>query len=308
MPFKLLGNLIALLSLLMISGCSVNAADPPMNSQPADAPVKAVPHEITYLSSADKTQQPAMFYAPPTKEPVPLLVALHTWSGDYKQTMYADSVEWCAKNGWAFIHPNFRGPNINPAATGSELVIQDIEDAVQFARQNAAIDEKRIYLVGVSGGGYTALLMAARCPHLWAGVSVWVPITNLADWYAETKKASQHYYKDVAASCGGSPGTSEAVDEEYRKRSPITYLYVKSALPPLDINAGIHDGHTGSVPISHSLKAFNAIAAPEDRVDDGDIQYMVAKRAIPEDLKNPSMMSPTGKMPLYSVLFRVPRD
>ncbi len=33
--------------------------------------------EIRYLSQADKTKQPAMFFAPKSKSPVPLLVLLH---------------------------------------------------------------------------------------------------------------------------------------------------------------------------------------------------------------------------------------
>ena len=41
--------------------------------------------EIKYQSLADQSEQPAMFYAPVSKEPVPLMVALHTWSGNYKQ-------------------------------------------------------------------------------------------------------------------------------------------------------------------------------------------------------------------------------
>ena len=39
--------------------------------------------EIRYPSAADNTPQPAMFYAPDTTNPVPLLVMLHTWSHNY---------------------------------------------------------------------------------------------------------------------------------------------------------------------------------------------------------------------------------
>jgi len=35
---------------------------------------------VTYQTSADNSQQPAMFYAPKTGEPRPLLVGLHSWS------------------------------------------------------------------------------------------------------------------------------------------------------------------------------------------------------------------------------------
>ena len=41
---------------------------------------------------------------------MPLLVALHTWSGSYqsKEPQYAG---WCQQAGWAFVYPNFRGSN-----------------------------------------------------------------------------------------------------------------------------------------------------------------------------------------------------
>ncbi len=40
--------------------------------------------DIEYLSSADNTLQHALFFDPEPREAVPLIVALHTWSGDYK--------------------------------------------------------------------------------------------------------------------------------------------------------------------------------------------------------------------------------
>ena len=67
-------------------------------------------------------------------------------------------------------------------------------------------------------------------------------------------------------SCGGAPGDSAIVDAQYRQRSPLPFLK-NSKQVPLDIAAGIQDGHTGSVPISHSLLAFNEIAtATGDRL------------------------------------------
>tara|TARA_B110000495_G_C22411951_1_gene261794 strand:- start:64 stop:522 length:459 start_codon:yes stop_codon:yes gene_type:complete len=67
-------------------------------------------------------------------------------------------------------------------------------------------------------------------------------------------------------SCGGAPGDNAKVDTQFRQRSPLSFLKNSSKVP-LDIAAGIHDGHTGSVPISHSLLAFNEIAtATGDRL------------------------------------------
>jgi len=235
--------------------------------------------EIRYVSSADKSEQPAMFYAPTSKDAVPLIVALHTWSGNYKQRHHKDVEKWCIKHGWAYIHPNFRGPNKRPEATGSELVVNDIVNAVEYARKTAKIDNSSIYLVGTSGGGYTALVMAGHHPEIWAGVSAWVPISDLKAWHAQGR-----YVADIVKSCGGAPGDSPAVDKEYTKRSPLTYIENAKGVI-LHINAGINDGHRGSVPISHSLLAFNEVAAPKDRLSKEEIRFFVEKAEVPPNLK-----------------------
>ena len=240
--------------------------------------------DIAYTSSADNTEQRAMFYAPSSDKPVPLVVALHTWSADYKQNTHQEIAKWCIEKGWAYIHPNFRGPNKKPAATGSELVVKDITSAVEYAKRATRIDASSIYLVGTSGGGYTSLVMAGHHPEIWAGVTAWVPISDLRAWHEQCKKKGRKYYRDVEASCGGAPGTSDAIDLEYRKRSPITYLANAKGLS-LHINAGIKDGHSGSVPISHSLLAFNEVAEQKDRISADDIAFMTAKSKVPEHLQ-----------------------
>jgi dienelactone hydrolase len=240
--------------------------------------------EILYVSSADKTQQPAMFYAPLAKDPVPMIVALHTWSGNYRQSHHKAIEQWCVKNGWAYIHPDFRGPNRRPEATGSDLVVKDIVSAVDYAKGQTKIDASSVYLVGTSGGGYTALVMAGREPKIWAGVSAWAAISDLKAWYGQCKKSKRRYYRDIAGSCGGAPGDSPAVDKQYRDRSPVTYLSRAKGVR-LHINTGIRDGHQGSVPISHSLLAFNEVAATEDKISGDDIRFMVEKAKIPKHLK-----------------------
>jgi dipeptidyl aminopeptidase/acylaminoacyl peptidase len=245
------------------------------------------------------TEQPAMFYAPKSEDAVPLVVILHTWSGNYKQDYYKAIEQWCRKIGWAYIHPDFRGPNWRPEATGSGLVVEDIVSAVAYAKKETVIDTSSIFLIGTSGGGYTALLMAGRHPEIWAGVSAWVPISDLKAWYYECKKANRRYYKDIEASCGGPPGESPAVDREYRDRSPLTHLANAKGLT-LDIHAGIFDGHTGSVPVSHSLLAFNTVADSGDRISPEDIRFFVEKAEVPVHLRK-SISDPAygEKQPLF---------
>ena len=257
--------------------------------------------EIKYLSKADNTKQPALFFAPTVRgEPRPLLVGLHTWSSDYRQNN-SPYGKWCIEHKWNFIHPNFRGPNRRPQATGSELVVADILSAVEFAKKNGAVDETRIYLVGASGGGYAALLMAGRAPEVWAGVSAWVPILDLAQWHAHTSKRKMKYAREIELSIGGKPMAGSEAAAEAMKRSPVTYLAHAKGVA-LDINAGINDGHSGSVPISHSLEAFNLLAAAKDRLGEDLISEFVKTAKVPAALKGQAPVDAAyGKK---AVLFR----
>ncbi len=255
--------------------------------------------EISYLSDADDTMQPARFFDPKAESPVPMVVALHSWSGDYMQQTHVAIEEWCVENGWAFMHPNFRGRNRMPEATGSDLAVQDIVSAVDYARETTRIDKDRIYLVGTSGGGYSCLLMAGRHPKLWAGISAWVPIYDLEAWYYETKERELRYTGEIVASCGGGPGDSRKVDFEYRKRSPKTYMKRARGVR-MHINAGIRDGYEGSVPISHSLNAFNQLAKRKDRLSKSEIDFFVENAEVPEALRSEIEDASYGdKQPLF---------
>jgi acetyl esterase/lipase len=247
---------------------------------------------VTIVSSYDSTPQPALFSAPPAGGgPSPLLVVLHTWSGDYLQQESVPYYELARERGWVFVHPNFRGPNKNPQATGSEAATADILDAVAYAKTRARVDNSRIYLVGTSGGGHMTLLTAARQPELWAAASAWVPISILALWYGECfERSNTVYARDMEASCGGPPvdGGPE-VDAQYKLRSPLSVLHQAAGLP-LEISAGIRDGHEGSVPVSQTLLAFNVLAQanemPEKVIKPGQIYYFVTRAEVPDELKS----------------------
>lgn len=261
---------------------SLAAADP--------APVPGYPpgvHVIRYSVPEDHSEQPSLYWAPelPEGKKAPLLVALHTWSNDYRhgggEVKYA---EWCQQNGWIFLHPNFRGPNHTPAALGSDLMIADIRAVVTWAKQHAPVDDSRIYAVGVSGGGHAAQLLAGRTPELWAGISSWCGIADIATWHTETTDAGRlNYAKQIESAIGGSPDANESTMAEASHRSPLTWLE-NAAVVPLDLNHGIDDGRSGSVPFSHSLRAFNAVVPESARIRDADIAAWYADPAsLPRD-------------------------
>ena len=272
------------------------AAEPKVTAKrPSAAESKAVAMKlaIDIPSSKDGTLQKVIYWRPESAAHdavgpgVPLVVFLHSWSGGYEQ-----GPPWIAqakKLGWALVAPDFRGPNSRPEACASDLASQDILDAVAYARRDARIDASRIYLVGGSGGGHMSLVMAARAPDLWAAVSAWVPISDLTAWHAQSTARKNNYAKMIEQCCGGAPGP--ATEAEYRHRSPLFHLAAAKGVP-LDINTGIHDGHTGSVPVSHSLRAFNVLASPDKQVSAEDIDFMVREKKIPAALATETQLDP----------------
>ena len=164
--------------------------------------------EVAIVSRADGSAQPALTWSPATDESRPLLVGLHTWGGNYKQVSNgAIFARWAIARGWHFIHPQFRGPNTTPAAMGSDLAVQDVVDAVDHMKSTAKVDDSRIYLIGASGGGHMAMLMAGRHPDIWAGVSAWCGIADIAAWHREHLKAAgpDNYARNIEGALGGLP-------------------------------------------------------------------------------------------------------
>ena len=250
------------------------------------------------LGTSDGTRQPLYWYSPETEKPVPLVVALHTWSASCRWSSPAKTVaDWCKERGWAMVYPNFRGPNSRPEACGSDLAVQDIVDAVAWAKRTRAIDGDCVYIIGASGGGHMSLLMAGRHPELFAGAVAFCPISDLARWHGDSIARKNGYARMMEASCGGLPA---ARSDEYAHRSPLTFLSsARTANLPVYIATGIHDGHSGSVPVGHAIRAYNALADSGDRVSETEIA------AIESDEKVPDALAFRGRDPFYPEKMRI---
>ena len=76
--------------------------------------------DISVTSTLDGSRQPSRIWIPKraSTRPTPLLVFLHSWSGDYTQDNSAWLKQAVSRN-WIFLHPNFRGRNDTPAACGT---------------------------------------------------------------------------------------------------------------------------------------------------------------------------------------------
>jgi poly(3-hydroxybutyrate) depolymerase len=248
--------------------------------------------DILVKSTADGTMQPASFYIPPkvrrSAEKIPLLVALHSWSYGYEMKNPASwAANECTSRGWAMLYPHFRGPNKTPQGCGSDLAVQDIVDQIKWALANHPIDPDRVYILGGSGGGHMALIMAGRHPELFAGVYSACPITDIARWRDESDaKLYPGYARMIESACGGKP---DEKPQEYARRSPLTWIKgARDAGLPVSIIAGIRDGHKrkdgGSVPVGHSIRAYNILADEADRISDAVMEEIEKNEKIPAEL------------------------
>jgi len=211
---------------------------------------------VDIKSTLDNSLQKAYFFKSKSSAPKPLVVSLHTWSGNYEQK--DDLAALSKKKDLNYIHPDFRGVNWTKDACCSELALTDIDDAIDFAIKNARVDLSQIYVIGVSGGGYATLATFMKSRHLIRRFSAWVPISDLPAWYEQSKITGVKYAENILA-CTSSKDSLNI--EIAIKKSPIYWKtpIEKLNTSELNIYAGIYDGIQGSVPITHSINFYNKV-------------------------------------------------
>lgn len=250
---------------------------------------KAAPHvvEIKIPREEPEPDQSALWYNSGTKSQKPLLMVLHSWSADYLQHFGIPYGVFAEKNDWVFIHPNFRGKFDSQEATASEEAVSDVLFALDYAKANALVDEKRVYLAGFSGGAMMSLIMAGRYPEKFTAVLAWVPIYDLNDWYDTVIQSgyeyTDNYQKDIEDSCGGNPRTDDKAREECRKRSPSAYLSgARGKDVRVFVSGGVRDPF---VPPSHAIRAFNDLADDNDKISEDDYRFIDKNQSLPEGLR-----------------------
>lgn len=237
---------------------------------------------IELPASADDSRQPALFYDSGSARDKPLLLVLHSWSTDYRQTIDIPLARFAIDNDWVFMHPDFRGANDGrPESTASSLVISDMEDALAYAREHARVDPSRIYLLGYSGGAMNALHLASRHPDTFAGIAAWVPVYDLTSWYRWNAERGEKYAGEIEQACGGVPNEGTPAHAECLQRSPRARLdEVRGELTIL-IAHGIDDT---TVPPDQALRAFNDLAREADRIPEAQVRQLRETREVPAAL------------------------
>lgn len=213
--------------------------------------------EIYIKSTLDNSMQPSLYCTSPSGEKRPLLVGLHTWSFD-RFNQVENLMPIAQKYNFNLLLPEFRGSNLpsNPNCTdacGSYLAVDDIKDAIEYACTELGADSENVFLIGLSGGGHMALMMAAHYPKMFKAVTAFVPISDLKRWTEE----NPNYKDSVLACCSNS-------ELEMAKRSPISYIdgLAKSNLKIF------HGKWDNVVPVGQSVELYNRLIrqCPEARV------------------------------------------
>jgi hypothetical protein len=256
--------------------------DPAGNNWPEGFKLAGIP------SSLDSTVQNAIIYPAKGEEPQPLIISLHTWSGDYTQD---DPVAAkAAEKNCNYIHPDFRGPAVRPEACGSRYVVADLEDAIDFCMENMNVDPANIHIIGVSGGGYNAMVAYMKVQRPIKSFSVWVGLSDLQSWYWESIGRNSKYADDLVKVTGGKVIPDF---EDLKSRSPLYMDFSKNPhrTSKISIYAGVHDGYTGSVPVTQSINFYNKLvlslgAKPAQTVSDEEIIKILAQRCHPGSASN----------------------
>ena len=204
--------------------------------------------EILVKSTIDSSMQPSLLYKSESNEKRPLLVGLHTWSYD-RFNQIENMLPYAEKYDFNLLLPEFRGSNLdtNPNCTyacGSSFAKQDIKDAIDYVIETENVDSDNIFLLGLSGGGHMALLMAGFCPEYFKAIGAYVPICDLEKWTQQNESYKKHVY----ACCNSDIS-------EMKKRSPISYIDTISKA-----NLKIFHGKFDSVvSVSQSIEIYNEI-------------------------------------------------
>jgi len=212
---------------------------------------------VEIKSNLDTSHQKAYFYKSKSKNPKPLVVSLHTWSGYYDQ--HDPLAELCRSKNLNYIHPDFRGANFTKDACCSELALSDIDESITYAINNSNVDANEIYVIGGSGGGYATLSTFMKSKHNIRKFSAWASISDIVAWYNESSIRGNNYDENILTCTGSENGALNKLVAE--QRSPVYWKTPINKVKHSDlyIYAGVYDGIQGSVPITHSINFYNKI-------------------------------------------------
>jgi|GEM_PF-512062 len=126
-------------------------------------------HALSFKSSYDGTMQPYRLFIPSDikkEKTLPLLVVLHGKGVNQDAWFdYTPVKEFAEKHGYIVAAPHARGDSFYRGAGE-----QDVLDIIKLIREQFAVDQDRIYLMGHSMGGWGSWWIGLRHPDLFAAI------------------------------------------------------------------------------------------------------------------------------------------
>lgn len=127
--------------------------------------------------NADVTVE-AKLFLPPGRGPHPAVLFVHGRRG-WDETSVAQ-VQRIVEHGFAVLAPDYHSPRFIPSwpETHDPATEKDVELGLDFLKTVREVDASRVCVVGISRGGYHAVLLAARRPEVACVVTYYGHMVN----------------------------------------------------------------------------------------------------------------------------------
>ena len=254
------------------------------------------PTEALDVTTRDGASIRAYLTAPPGGAPGPLIVMPHGGPEIRDVMDWNRTVQALAAQGWWVLQPNFRGSGGYGLAFASEgwgrwgdRMQEDVEDAVDHAIKTRGLDAARVGIMGISYGGYAALMGAVRRPDLYKAAISICGVGDLPEMLAYEKRddssAENEVYRFWSTRIGDGEEAAAALASPRRRAAEIGC--------PIMLVHGVDDG---IVPVFQSRRMKEALDRAGKAVD-----YVEIRGAGHADWEDDVEL---GLMTRYIALFR----
>ena len=142
--------------------------------------------ESVRIPSFDKRMVPALLYRPKGKGPFPAVIQVHGGPTAQSRRVFNPMNQYLVSKGYVVLVPNVRG-STGYGKTYTKLdnldlgggPLKDVVACKRWLLGNAAVDHKRVVVMGGSYGGYMALAAAAFTPKEFAALVDFFGVSDL---------------------------------------------------------------------------------------------------------------------------------
>jgi acetyl esterase/lipase len=216
---------------------------------------------------------------PPGHRRHPAILIVHGGPASLDRDAFTPPVQAWVDHGFAVVLVNYRGSTgygrawrdaleRNPGLTE----LKDIAKVHDWLTAEGIADPERVILSGGSWGGYLTLLGLGTQPERW---SLGIAIVPVADYFAAFEDEMEPLKAFDRALFGGSP---KEIPDEYRKRSPLTYI--DDVRVPVLVLAGENDPRCPIRQIDNYLARLEELGKPHEvyRFDAGHGSLVTTER------------------------------